>query len=69
MAGESEKDILNTEAIKVLKHDIKNQLSNIQLALDGLKYETADREAELELYIDSIAKSAVIIDQLLNSFK
>ena len=69
MAGESEKDLLKAEAIKVLKHDIKNQLSNIQLALDGLKYETADREAELKLYIDSIAKSAVRIDQLLNSFK
>lgn len=62
-------NILDTAAIKVLKHDIKNQLSNIQLAVAGLKYETAYAEADSKLYIDSIFDAALKIDQLLNALK
>jgi hypothetical protein len=69
MESENGENIIETAAIKILKHDIKNQLSNIQLAVAGLKYETAYMEADSKLYIDSIADAAVKIDQLLNSIK
>jgi nitrogen-specific signal transduction histidine kinase len=40
MAGdESTKPVSSAALLRMLKHDIRNQLSNIQLALEGLKYE------------------------------
>jgi signal transduction histidine kinase len=60
---------LNTRVFEILKHDIKNQLSNIQLALEGLRYEIPDTDANLKLYMDSLAESARKIDELLNNIK
>jgi nitrogen fixation/metabolism regulation signal transduction histidine kinase len=69
MEGDNGNNAINAPALSRLKHDIKNQLSNIQLALEGLKYETADRKEELSLYVDSISRSAIKIDKLLNDIK
>jgi signal transduction histidine kinase len=60
---------LNTRVFEILKHDIKNQLNNIQLALEGLRYEIPDTDANLKLYMDSLAESARKIDELLNNIK
>jgi hypothetical protein len=60
---------INAKVFDILKHDIKNQLSNIQMAIEGLKYEIADTDADVKLYIDSLAKSARKIDELLNNIE
>jgi nitrogen-specific signal transduction histidine kinase len=69
MAGDGEKLPLSSKAFDMLKHDIRNQLSNIQLALEGLKYEVNDQDKDLGLYFDSMAQSAKEIDKLLNGFE
>ena len=56
----------DAETLSVLKHDIKNQLSNITLAIESLRYEVDDTKGDLALYIDSVAQAARQIDKLLN---
>ncbi|RFZ83009.1 hypothetical protein DYU05_12715 [Mucilaginibacter terrenus] len=53
------------EELLMLKHDIKNQLSNIQLAIEALKFELEDGNEEQEMYANSIVVSARKIDELL----
>ena len=54
--------------LKILKHDIKNQLSNIQFAIEELRYELQrDVSADQLLCINLIAESCVKINDLLNS--
>lgn len=58
----------NTEGrseFKTLKHDIRNQLSTIQLAIEQLRYEIPSDAAEGVFYLDTIAASCVVIDTLL----
>lgn len=69
MAGDDVNTPLNNKAFDMLKHDIRNQLSNIQLALEGLKYEVDDPKGDLTLYFDSMAQSAKKIDKLLSGFE
>ena len=69
MAGDEQNKPLSGEAFEMLKHDIRNQLSNIQLALEGLKYEVDDEGKDLSLYFDSMAQSAKKIDKLLDGFE
>ena len=63
---EPEHRIEDTEAMRLLKHDIKNQLSNINLGLSQLKFELTDLNAECLDYVDMIAISVKKIDDLLN---
>jgi signal transduction histidine kinase len=65
MANES----LNGEAFEKLKHDIRNQLSNIQLALEGMRFEVDEQNSDIALYLDSMAQSAKKIDKLLDGFE
>ncbi len=48
-----------------LKHDIRNQLSAIQLAIEQLRYEMPSDSADGLFYLDTIAASCVVIDTLL----
>ncbi|MES2267889.1 MAG: histidine kinase dimerization/phospho-acceptor domain-containing protein [Bacteroidota bacterium] len=67
--GEGEQNTsVSREAVNMLKHDIKNQLSNIYLALEGLRYEVEDKNGDLDLYMDSITQSAQKIDKLLGNY-
>lgn len=66
MATEGKGQVPDLEALLKLKHDIKNQLSNIQLALEGIRYEMEDQEGDMFLYMDSMMKSAQKIDRLLD---
>jgi hypothetical protein len=50
---------------KNLKHDIRNQLSAIQLAIEQLRYEIPLDSADSIFYLDTIAASCVVIDTLL----
>jgi nitrogen-specific signal transduction histidine kinase len=54
------------ERLRRLKHDIKNQLSNIHLALEQLRYEIPDPSADCLFYMDTILTSSTQINNLLN---
>ena len=69
MAGEEKQDLQRDEDFLQLKHDIRNQLSNIQLALAGLEFECSGAEEDLALYLSSISESAKNIDKLLGEYK
>jgi hypothetical protein len=62
-AGDNEK--VESSAMRTLKHDIKNQLSNIYLALEQLRYELPDTTEDCTFYMDLISKSATKIDTIL----
>ncbi|SDT65170.1 hypothetical protein SAMN05216490_4607 [Mucilaginibacter mallensis] len=52
--------------IKALKHDIRNQLSNIQLAIEQLRFEIQDiANADCKFYMDTIATSCEKMTSLL----
>ncbi|HEY8928284.1 MAG TPA: hypothetical protein VIM55_03775 [Mucilaginibacter sp.] len=53
------------QALRKLKHDVKNQLSNILLAIEQLRYEIEDPTADCIFYLDSISLSSAKIDDLL----
>jgi nitrogen fixation/metabolism regulation signal transduction histidine kinase len=56
----------STDTLALLGHDIRNQLSNIQLALEQLRYELpADIHADCIFYMDTIAMSSAKINSLL----
>jgi hypothetical protein len=55
----------NHEAILIAKHDIKNQLSSITLALEQLKWEVSDENPDIQLYIEMIENSCKSINDTL----
>lgn len=55
------------EALRKLRHDIKNQLSNIILALEQLRYEIPEPSADILFYIDTISISTNRINALLKN--
>jgi hypothetical protein len=56
---------INDQTMRALKHDIKNQLSNILLAIEQLRYEIPEPTADCMFYLDSISLSSATIDALL----
>lgn len=56
---------VDTEALRMLRHDIKNQLSNIHLALVTLKYEITEPTEDITYCLDTIHSSATKINELL----
>ena len=55
------------EKVRRLRHDIRNQLSNINLAVEQLKYEIPDDAgSDSEFYINTIAMSCAKINVLLD---
>jgi hypothetical protein len=55
----------DNDTMRILKHDINNQLSNILLALEQLRYEIADVSEDCQFYLDSISMSAYKIVSIL----
>ena len=55
--------------LRVLRHDIKNQLSNIHLELEQLRFELPDASEDCIFYMDLISKSSTKIDTLLKDAK
>ncbi len=51
----------------MLRHDIKNQLSNIHLALDQLRYEIEKPTEDMIFYMDTIAQSCAKINSLVKT--
>jgi nitrogen fixation/metabolism regulation signal transduction histidine kinase len=56
---------VNDDTMRMLRHDIKNQLSNIHLALETLKYEIAEPNEDITYCIETIFSSAAKINELL----
>jgi hypothetical protein len=55
------------DKVRRLRHDIRNQLSNINLAVEQLKYEIPDdASSDSEFYITTIAMSCAKINVLLD---
>jgi hypothetical protein len=54
-----------TDPMRLIRHDVNNQLSNIYLALEQLRYEIPDATADCVFYLDSIEMSAAKIHTLL----
>jgi len=48
-----------------LRHDIRNQLSNIQLSIEELKHEMPDDAPDIAFYIDTIVSSCERINAIL----
>lgn len=59
------------EKLRTVKHDIKNQLSNMYLAIDQLKYELAHSNAGsfATFCVDTIASSCQVINQQLENLE
>jgi len=57
------------EQLRALKHDVKNQLSNIFLALEQLRYETPAATEDCIFYMDSILMSTTKINTILNDLE
>jgi uncharacterized protein YicC (UPF0701 family) len=51
---------------QVLRHDIKNQLSNIILSVEQLKYEIPEQSEDCSFYLEAISKSCKNINEILN---
>lgn len=62
-----EQPATNEQALRLLKHDVKNQLSNIHLAVEQLRYELPDPNADTLFYMDAIATSCAKINSLLKA--
>jgi hypothetical protein len=59
------------EKLRTVKHDIKNQLSNMYFAVDQLRYELDKLQAgSFALFcVDTIANSCAAINQQLENLK
>jgi hypothetical protein len=53
------------DTLRILRHDINNQLSNILLALEQLRYELPDVSEDCKFYLDSISTCSEKINSLL----
>ncbi|RYY34810.1 MAG: hypothetical protein EOP46_12190 [Sphingobacteriaceae bacterium] len=65
MTGEETENI--DPVFNKLRHDINNQLSNIQLCLEELKYEVAEPTDDYRFYVETIATSCKRIGELLQN--
>jgi len=59
-------DMGENDSLSTLKHDIKNQLSNIVLALSQLEYELPEPTTDQQYYLETINDSCKKINKLLN---
>ena len=53
--------------LRGLKHDVNNQLSNILLAVEQLRYEIPNVTEDCVFYLDSITISSTKISELLKA--
>jgi hypothetical protein len=55
--------------LHLFKHDVKNQLSNIHLALEQLRYEVNNPSTDCIFYMDTIAMSCTKINNLIKNIE
>ena len=67
MAEPGKDDTFDGDNMRRVRHDIRNQLSNINLSVEQLKYEIPDDiGSDSAFYISTIASSCEKINLLLN---
>lgn len=61
----------NHDELRAVKHDIKNQLSNVYFAIDQLRHELSQAEVNsfATFCIDTIANSCAAINRELDRLK
>lgn len=59
--------LIDAEAFRTLKHDIRNQLSNVVMAIEQLQHEVPSPSADYIFYINTMSDSCKRINELLNS--
>ena len=57
--------VIDAAAMSKLRHDIKNQLSNITLIIGELRHELSNGSDDCKMYLDMIEQSAFTINDLL----
>ena len=57
--------ILEADKLRILRHDIYNQLSNIYLSVEQLRFEIPKNQGDCDFYLDSIFQSSAKINELL----
>lgn len=57
----------NEQALRTLKHDVKNQLSNINLAVEQLRFEVENPTTDCIFYMDTIAASCIAINNMMKN--
>jgi len=62
-----DKKTVDEQDLHLFKHDIKNQLSNIHLALEQLRYELNNPSTDCIFYMDTIAMSCTKINSLIKN--
>jgi signal transduction histidine kinase len=63
------KDKIAEEKMATIRHDIRNQLSNIQLAIEQLKYEVPDATEDYLFYLETISISCSKINTVIKDLQ
>jgi hypothetical protein len=63
--NDPQSNLIDQAKFRALRHDIYNQLSNIYLSVEQLRYEIPDDVADCSFYLESILSSSVKINALL----
>lgn len=58
---------VDEQALRIMKHDVKNQLSNINLAIEQLRYEVENPTTDCIFYMDTIASSCATINSIIKN--
>jgi len=58
---------IDEQTFRTIKHDIKNQLSNVNLLIAQLKYELRDAPEDQLGYLEMMAETTAKIDAILSS--
>ena len=61
----SEKEVNRTTAGRMLEHDIRNQLGNIYLAVEGIKAECTDNNDDFTAYVEIIISCCKQVENLI----
>ncbi|WP_342646715.1 hypothetical protein [Mucilaginibacter sp. CSA2-8R] len=65
MNGQDPQKQITEDQLRNFKHDVKNQLSNINLALEQLRYEIEHPSDDALFYMDTITMSCAKINNLV----
>lgn len=58
---------MDAEEVRVLKHDIRNQLSNIIMSVEQLRYELTNVSDDCAFYLNTLTDSCSKINSLLDN--
>lgn len=62
-------DLTDAKQLSLFKHDLRNQLSNIMMSLEGVKYETRNNGGDIVFYLQNLSESAQKMQELLDKLE